>query len=112
MKFTKEMVMRVIREEIAKHTNESLDDFEQDMYPGADERGDPDNWDHSYDPPEVEGWLQQAEMVMEEIVEEGHGTSVADDVDYAIYKVGEMDPAAEQWLTQNKNKVLALHPSR
>ena len=64
------------------------------------------------DPPEAEGWLQQAEMVMEEIVEEGHGTSVADDVDYAIYKVGEMDPAAEKWLTQNKNRVLALHPNR
>ena len=112
MKFTKEAVLRIIKEEIAKYTNESMDDFEQDMYPGADERGDPDNWDHSYDPPEVEGWLQQAEMVMEEIVEEGHGTSVADDVDYAIYKVGEMDPAAEQWLTRNKARVLELHPSR
>lgn len=64
------------------------------------------------DPPEAEGWLQQAEMVMEEIVEEGHGTSVADDVDYAIYKVGEMDPAAEAWLTQNKARVLELHPNR
>lgn len=64
------------------------------------------------DPPEAEGWLQEAEMVMEEIVEEGHGTSVADDVDYAIYKVGEMDPAAEQWLTQNKARVIELHPSR
>jgi len=89
MKFTKEVVMRIIKEEIAKYTNESMGD-----------------------PPEAEGWLQQAEVVMEEVVDEGHGTSVAGDVDYAIYKVGQMNPAAEQWLTQNKDRVLALHPSR
>jgi len=33
--------------------NEGMDDFEQDLYPGADERGDPDNWEHSYDDDEL-----------------------------------------------------------
>ena len=117
MKFTKEMVMRIIKEEIAKHTNESNHDWREQGVSITDPRHpehNPAQWTKTLDdnPPEAEGWLQQAEMVMEEIVEEGHGTSVADDVDYAIYKVGEMDPAAEQWLTQNKARVLELHPSR
>ena len=63
------------------------------------------------DPPEADGWLEEVEMIMQQIVEEDHGTSVTDDVEYAIYQVGEMDPAAEQWLAQNKNRVLALHPN-
>ena len=41
MKITKQKLKQIIMEE--------MDDFEQDLYPGADERGDPDNWDHFYD---------------------------------------------------------------
>ncbi len=41
MKITKQILKQIITEE--------MDDFEQDLYPGADERGDPDNWDHVYD---------------------------------------------------------------
>ena len=41
MKVTKQKLKQIIKEE--------MDDFEQDLYPGADERGDPDNWDHVYD---------------------------------------------------------------
>lgn len=33
----------------------SMDDLEQDLYPGADERGDPDNWDHHYDEDDIGG---------------------------------------------------------
>ncbi len=48
MKITKEKLQQIIKEEYQRALNE-MDDFEQDLYPGADERGDPDNWDHSYD---------------------------------------------------------------
>ena len=89
--------MKNLFENWRRFTNESMGDPPED----GDELSD-----------EEEGWLLDAEMVMEEIVEEGHGTSVADDVDYAIYKVGETDPAAEAWLTQNKAKVLERHPHR
>ena len=45
MKITKQKLKQIITEE--------LDDLEQDLYPGADERRDPDNWDHSYDEDEL-----------------------------------------------------------
>ena len=48
MKITKAKLQQIIKEEYQRALNE-MDDFEQDLYPGADERGDPDNWDHSYD---------------------------------------------------------------
>ena len=105
--------MKNLFENWRRFTNESNYDWRKQGVSITDPRHpehNPAQWTDN--PPEAEGWLQQAEMVMEEIVEEGHGTSVADDVDYAIYKVGEMDPAAEAWLTQNKARVLELHPSR
>ena len=54
MKITKEKLQQIIKEEYQRALSEGehdqdMDDFEQDLYPGADERGDPDNWDHSYD---------------------------------------------------------------
>ena len=54
MKITKQKLQQIIKEEYQRALSEGehdqdMDDFEQDMYPGADERGDPDNWDHSYD---------------------------------------------------------------
>ena len=54
MKITKEKLQQIIKEEYQRILSEGehegeMDDFEQDLYPGADERGDPDNWDHSYD---------------------------------------------------------------
>ena len=54
MKITKEKLQQIIKEEYQRilsegEHEEEMDDFEQDLYPGADERGDPDNWDHSYD---------------------------------------------------------------
>ena len=61
MKITKEKLQQIIKEEYQRALSEIdperhgmgrtysayeiPDDFEQDMYPGADERGDPDNWD-------------------------------------------------------------------
>ena len=50
MKITKEKLQQIIKEEYQRALSEGehdqdMDDFEQDMYPGADERGDPDNWD-------------------------------------------------------------------
>ena len=47
MKITKEKLQQIIKEEYQRALSEG--EHEQDMYPGADERGDPDNWDHSYD---------------------------------------------------------------
>ncbi len=44
MKITKAKLQQIIKEEYQRALNE-MDDLEQDMYPGADERGDPDNWD-------------------------------------------------------------------
>ena len=44
MKLTKAKLQQIIKEEYQRALNE-MDDLEQDMYPGADERGDPDNWD-------------------------------------------------------------------
>jgi len=41
--------MKKLFENWRNSLNEEMDDFEQDLYPGADERGDPDNWDHVYD---------------------------------------------------------------
>jgi len=54
MKITKQKLQQIIKEEYQRALSEGeherdMDDFEQDLYPGADERGDPDNWDHSYD---------------------------------------------------------------
>ena len=53
-KLTKAKLQQIIKEEYQRILNEGeheqdMDDFEQDLYPGADERGDPDNWDHFYD---------------------------------------------------------------
>lgn len=69
MKITKEKLQQIIKEEYQRALSEIdperhgmgrtysayeiPDDFEQDLYPGADERGDPDNWDHSYDDDEL-----------------------------------------------------------
>ena len=47
MKITKQKLQQIIKEEYQRALSEG--EHEQDMYPGADERGDPDNWDHSYD---------------------------------------------------------------
>ena len=47
MKITKEKLQQIIKEEYQRALSEG--EHEQDMYPGADERGDPDNWDHFYD---------------------------------------------------------------
>ena len=47
MKITKAKLQQIIKEEYQRTLNEG--EHEQDLYPGADERGDPDNWDHSYD---------------------------------------------------------------
>ena len=44
VKLTKAKLQQIIKEEYQRALNE-MDDLEQDMYPGADERGDPDNWD-------------------------------------------------------------------
>ena len=44
MKITPKKLRQIIKEEYQRTLNE-MDDLEQDMYPGADERGDPDNWD-------------------------------------------------------------------
>ena len=44
MKITPKELRQIIKEEYQRTLNE-MDDLEQDMYPGADERGDPDNWD-------------------------------------------------------------------
>ena len=52
MKITKAKLQQIIKEEYQHALNE-VDDFEQDLYPGADERGDPDNWEHSYDDDEL-----------------------------------------------------------
>ena len=41
--------MKITRQKLKQIITEELDDLEQDLYPGADERGDPDNWDHFYD---------------------------------------------------------------
>ena len=46
MKITKENYNRLLKKSINAL---SEGEHEQDMYPGADERGDPDNWDHFYD---------------------------------------------------------------
>ena len=49
MKITPKELRQIIKEECGRTLNElehdERDDLEQDMYPGADERGDPDNWD-------------------------------------------------------------------
>ena len=47
MKITKAKLQQIIKEEYQRTLNEG--EHEQDLYPGADERGDPDNWDHFYD---------------------------------------------------------------
>ena len=44
MKITPKELRQIIKEEYQRALNE-MDDLEQDMYPGADERGDPDTWD-------------------------------------------------------------------
>ena len=44
MKITPKELRQIIKEEYQRTLNE-MDDLEQDMYPGADERGDPDTWD-------------------------------------------------------------------
>jgi len=44
MKITPKELKQIIKEEYQRALNE-MDHLEQDMYPGADERGDPDNWD-------------------------------------------------------------------
>jgi len=50
MKITPKELKQIIKEEYQRilsegEHEEEMDDFEQDLYPGADERGDPDNWD-------------------------------------------------------------------
>ena len=52
MKITPKELKQIIKEEYQRALNE-MDHLEQDMYPGADERGDPDNWDHFYDKDEL-----------------------------------------------------------
>ena len=44
MKITPKELKQIIKEEYHRPLNE-LSDLAQDMYPGAAERGDPDNWD-------------------------------------------------------------------
>ena len=44
MKISTQKLKKIIVEEVQRTVSEA-DDLEQDMYPGADERGDPDNWD-------------------------------------------------------------------
>ena len=44
MKITPKELKQIIKEEYQRALNE-MDDLEQDMYAGADERGDPDTWD-------------------------------------------------------------------
>ena len=44
MKITPKELRQIIKEEYQRTLNE-MDDLEQDIYPGADERGDPDTWD-------------------------------------------------------------------
>ena len=50
MKITKAKLQQIIKEEYQRALSEGELD---DMYPGADERGDPDNWDHFYDDDEL-----------------------------------------------------------
>ncbi len=45
--------MKITRQKLKQIIMEEVKDFEQDLYPGADERGDPDNWKHSYDDDEL-----------------------------------------------------------
>ena len=40
--------MKITRQKLKQIITEEMDDLEQELYPGADERGDPDNWDHFY----------------------------------------------------------------
>ena len=67
MKITKQKLQQIIKEEYQRILSEGehegeMDDFEQDLYPGADERGDPDNWDHFYDDPDrYEGTITNEE---------------------------------------------------
>ena len=44
MKITPKELKQIIKEEYQRALNE-MDHLEQDMYPGADERGDPATWD-------------------------------------------------------------------
>ena len=65
---------------------------------------------------QTEEWLSFAETVMQTIVRQNHGTSIEDDVDYAIFQAGESmeledSREAKQWLTQNRDKVMELHPN-
>jgi len=79
MKVTKQKLKQIIKEE--------MDDFEQDLYPGADERGDPDNWDHFYDdelPLEDKDKFVVAYTTIETAVESGQ---LPESVEDAVHKM-------------------------
>ena len=93
MKITKEKLQQIIKEEYQRALNE-MDDFEQDLYPGADERGDPDNWDHFYDDDdelsfEDKNRFVEAYNVVEKAVESGQlPESVEDAIFDMLGKLG------------------------
>lgn len=104
MKISESQLIKIIKEEISKFNEVAYE-------PGRAVAGIEDSMRGPALDDRAGGWLEEAAAIMREIVDEGHGTSPADDVDYAIYKVGEFDPAAEDWLTKNKARVLAMHPA-
>ena len=98
-KLTKAKLQQIIKEEYQRILNEGeheqdMDDFEQDLYPGADERGDPDNWDHFYDDDdelsfEDKNRFVEAYNVVEKAVESGQlPESVEDAIFDMLGKLG------------------------
>ena len=99
MKITKQKLQQIIKEEYQRTLSEfeheqDMDDFEQDLYPGADERGDPDNWDHFYDDDdelsfEDKNRFVEAYNVVEKAVESGQlPESVEDAIFDMLGKLG------------------------
>ena len=98
MKITPKELRQIIKEECGRTLNElehdERDDLEQDMYPGADERGDPDNWDHFYDDDdelsfEDKNRFVEAYNVVEKAVESGQlPESVEDAIFDMLGKLG------------------------
>ncbi len=87
---TEEMYQDLARRQ---EMNEGMDDFEQDLYPGADERGDPDNWEHSYDDDELSfddtnKFVKAYNMISDAVESETLPESVEDAVFDMLGKLG------------------------
>ena len=90
-----EVIMREEVQDLARRQemNEGMDDFEQDLYPGADERGDPDNWEHSYDDDELSfddtnKFVKAYNMISDAVESETLPESVEDAVFDMLGKLG------------------------